>query len=86
MTIGTVDGESALWMVHPGAVYLHEAQSFFVKDLDLEKHIARRRGERGEQFGDPGRLQEVLAESLPCPRKGSHNGMQNSECRMQNPA
>ena len=25
-TIGTVDGESALWMVHPGAIYLHEAQ------------------------------------------------------------
>jgi DEAD/DEAH box helicase domain-containing protein len=30
LTIGTVDGESALWMVHPGAIYLHEAQSFFV--------------------------------------------------------
>ena len=40
LTIGTVDGESALWMVHPGAIYLHEAQSFFVKDLDLEEHIA----------------------------------------------
>ncbi|HSJ89804.1 MAG TPA: DEAD/DEAH box helicase, partial [Anaerolineales bacterium] len=40
MTIGTVDGESALWMVHPGAIYLHEAQSFFVKDLNLEEHIA----------------------------------------------
>jgi DEAD/DEAH box helicase domain-containing protein len=39
-TIGTVDGESALWMVHPGAIYLHEAQSFFVKDLNLEEHIA----------------------------------------------
>ena len=40
LTIGTVDGESALLMVHPGAIYLHEAQSFFVKDLDLEEHIA----------------------------------------------
>ena len=40
LTIGTVDGESALWMVHPGAIYLHEAQSFFVKDLNLEEHIA----------------------------------------------
>ena len=27
-TIGTVDGESALWMIHPGAIYLHEARSF----------------------------------------------------------
>jgi DEAD/DEAH box helicase domain-containing protein len=40
-TIGTVDGESALWMVHPGAIYLHEAQSFFVQELNLEEHIAR---------------------------------------------
>ena len=40
LTIGTVDGESALWMVHPGAIYLHEAQSFFVRDLNLEEHIA----------------------------------------------
>ena len=40
MTIGTVDGESALWMVHPGAIYLHEAQSFFLKELNLEEHKA----------------------------------------------
>src|SRR5688572_18891632 len=40
-TIGTVDGESALWMVHPGAIYLYEAQSFFVQELNLEEHIAR---------------------------------------------
>jgi DEAD/DEAH box helicase domain-containing protein len=26
ITIGTVDGESASWMIHPGAVYMHEAQ------------------------------------------------------------
>jgi DEAD/DEAH box helicase domain-containing protein len=38
--IGTVDGESASWMAHPGAVYLHEAQTYFVDRLDLEQHIA----------------------------------------------
>jgi DEAD/DEAH box helicase domain-containing protein len=41
MTVGTVDGESAIWMVHPGAVYLHEAQQYFVQELDLEGHIAQ---------------------------------------------
>ena len=41
MTIGTVDGESATWMTHPGAIYLHEAQSYFVEELNLEEHIAR---------------------------------------------
>jgi len=38
--VGTVDGESANWMVHPGAIYMHEAQQYFVQELDLEKHIA----------------------------------------------
>jgi len=38
--IGTVDGESASWMVHPGAVYLHEGQQYFVQELDLEKQLA----------------------------------------------
>jgi DEAD/DEAH box helicase domain-containing protein len=40
-TIGEVDQHSALWMVHPGAVYLHEAQSFIVENLDLEHNLAR---------------------------------------------
>jgi DEAD/DEAH box helicase domain-containing protein len=38
--IGTVDGESALWMIHPGAIYMHEAQQYFVQELDIESHIA----------------------------------------------
>jgi DEAD/DEAH box helicase domain-containing protein len=39
-TVGEVDLASALWMVHPGAVYLHEGQQYFVQELDLEKHAA----------------------------------------------
>lgn len=39
-TIGVVDIPSAVWMVHPGAIYLHEAQSYLVKELDLEQYIA----------------------------------------------
>lgn len=35
-TIGSVDRESAPWMVHPGAVYLHEARQYFVQELNLE--------------------------------------------------
>ncbi|HET9913001.1 MAG TPA: DEAD/DEAH box helicase [Anaerolineales bacterium] len=65
LTIGTVDGESALWMVHPGAVYLHEAQSFFVKDLDLEKHIAYLSPVESDYYTEPLRSTEVtiLSES-----------------------
>jgi DEAD/DEAH box helicase domain-containing protein len=39
-TIGEIDLESAPWMVHPHAVYLHEGQQYFVQDLDFERHSA----------------------------------------------
>ena len=64
-TIGTVDGESALWMVHPGAIYLHEAQSFFVKDLNLGEHIAYLTPILSDYYTEPLRGTEVtvLSES-----------------------
>ena len=64
-TIGTVDGESALWMVHPGAIYLHEAQSFFVKDLDLEEHVAHLNPIQSDYYTESLRSTEVtvLSES-----------------------
>ena len=39
--VGEVDHASASWMVHPGAIYLHEGQSFLVDTLDLEQNVAR---------------------------------------------
>ena len=39
-SLGQVDLASAVWMVHPGAVYLHEGQQYFVQDLDLVKNKA----------------------------------------------
>lgn len=39
-TIGYVDRYSAYWLVHPGAVYLHESKPYLVTDLDLETNIA----------------------------------------------
>ena len=59
-TIGTVDGESALWMVHPGAIYLHEAQSFFVKDLNLEEHIAYLKPIESDYYTEPLQGTEVM--------------------------
>jgi DEAD/DEAH box helicase domain-containing protein len=62
-TVGTVDGESAAWMVHPGAVYLHEAQSYFVESLDLEQNIARLRAATMDYYTEPmrGTIIKVLA-------------------------
>jgi len=39
-TIGHVDQESAYWMVHPGAVYLHAGDPYLVKDLNLDQFQA----------------------------------------------
>ncbi|MFN8586766.1 MAG: DEAD/DEAH box helicase [Candidatus Eisenbacteria bacterium] len=38
--IGTVDAISGLELVYPGAIYLHEGESWWVRELDLEKKIA----------------------------------------------
>jgi len=59
LTIGTVDGESALWMVHPGAIYLHEAQQYFVNELNLEQHIARLKPIESDYYTEPLRGTEV---------------------------
>lgn len=34
--LGDIDYSSALWMVHPQAIYLHEGASYRVEELDLE--------------------------------------------------
>jgi len=52
-TVGMVDGESAFWMAHPGAVYLHEAQSYYVESLDLDQRIARLRPLESDYFTEP---------------------------------
>lgn len=51
--VGIVDGESALWMAHPGAVYLHEAQQYFVESLDIEKKVVRLRPFESDYFTEP---------------------------------
>jgi len=38
--IGTVDGISALELIYPEAIYLHEGETHFVKELDLEMKAA----------------------------------------------
>ena len=38
--IGTVDSVSALELVYPEAIYLHEGETWFVRELDLEQKVA----------------------------------------------
>ncbi len=39
--IGQMDTHSAEWLVHPQAVYLHEAETYLVEDLDLANGVCR---------------------------------------------
>ncbi len=79
LTIGTVDGESALWTVHPGAIYLHEAQSFFVKDLNLEEHIAYLKPIESDYYTEPLRSTEVAVLSESAQSFLALGGESNSE-------
>ena len=36
--LGSVDGHRALRECHPGAIYLHKAQTWVVENLDLDRH------------------------------------------------
>ena len=38
--LGTIDQESAVWMVHPGAIYLHQGNTYRVDTLELENKRA----------------------------------------------
>lgn len=40
-SIGQVDLYSAYWMVHPEAIYLHEGQSYYVDELNLDTGTAK---------------------------------------------
>lgn len=51
--IGEVDRPSAPWLVHPGAIYLHQAQTYLVEHLDLEQNVALLRPEESEYYTLP---------------------------------
>jgi DEAD/DEAH box helicase domain-containing protein len=63
--VGEVDLSSAMWMVHPKAVYLHDGQQYYVQELDLEKHIALLIPVSLDYYTEPQRQTElqVLSES-----------------------
>ncbi len=38
--VGEVDYNSGLWMVHPGAIYIHDGETYRVDELDLTNCLA----------------------------------------------
>lgn len=64
VTMGEVDIESAAWMVHPQAVYLHEAQTYIVEDLDLDQNLARLKPQEVDYYTQPRTETTVQLENL----------------------
>jgi DEAD/DEAH box helicase domain-containing protein len=60
--IGTADGQTALQVVYPGAVYLHQGQTFVVERLDVEARSAWVRQASVEYYTTPRVTSEVRIE------------------------
>ena len=69
--LGEVDLASAIWMVHPNAIYLHEGQQYIVQDLNLTRNIATLIPAALDYFTEPLRQTEVTLltalDSAGCP-------------------
>lgn len=70
-TIGMVDTESAHWMVHPHAIYLHQGQTYWVESLDLEQGQAMLKPIDSDYFTEPtvdeqiGMIELYRSQSVP---------------------
>ncbi|CAG1010838.1 DEAD-box ATP-dependent RNA helicase RhpA [Anaerolineales bacterium] len=80
LTVGTVDGESASWMVHPGAIYMHEGQQYFVQEYNIENHIAQLIPVGLDYYTEAQRQSEIQVTNeieraiLPSPERGGSGG------------
>lgn len=61
-TIGEVDRPSAVWMVHPQAIYLHDGTAYEVTELNLEKGEVTLVPSAGDFYTEP--LSDVKIERL----------------------
>ena len=57
--IGEVDRESAVWMVHPQAIYLHSGLMYEVEELNLDNFTARLRQVEVDFYTEPRRETEI---------------------------
>lgn len=62
--LGTVDHESALWMVHPGAIYLHGGDIFHVDNLDLDQRTATLSPSSGDYYTEAEKQTEFSLQQL----------------------
>lgn len=57
--LGEVDLHSAYWMVHPGAIYLHQGDVYRVDRLDLTEQVAELSRASNDYYTEPVRSSEI---------------------------
>ena len=63
--IEEVEAATAFMRIHPGAIYLHQGESFLVKELDQANRVARARPVDVNYYTEPRQISEVhIVESL----------------------
>ena len=60
--IGELDAASAKWLVHPEAIYLHDAETYKVESLDLENGLCRLTPLLSDYYTMP--VQDTIIESF----------------------
>jgi DEAD/DEAH box helicase domain-containing protein len=63
-SVGYIDGASALWMTHPGAIYLDRGDTYIVRDLNLEEGKAQIEPITVNYFTQPTRETEIELDAL----------------------
>ncbi len=58
-TLEEIEGSSALYRVHPGAIYLHQGESYLVTNLDLQAQVAYLRPVDVDYYTQPRELNDV---------------------------
>ena len=79
---GTVDKISSYWMVHPGAIYLHEGQTYLVEDLDLENNAASLQPVQEDYYTEPQESLEIEILSRQDEKSAVHYLLGNGELRV----
>ena len=62
--LGIIDKDSAYWMVHPGAIYLHQGESYHVDNLNLENNTATLSSIIPDYFTEPERQTSFTIDKL----------------------
>lgn len=81
--LGSVDSASGLAMVHPEAIYMHEAETYLVKQLDMEKKVADVERAHTNYYTQPWITEEIAITKTQAEKVWRHCVVQIGEVRVK---